>query len=334
MFTFGIAVLDVFASTPGKRNSRIAHTCVILSASWLLAGSLATAQEKTEEKKMEAKASQVIQLWPKEIPAWTPPTEQERDTSDENSRLVAGGRVIRIGNVSSPELHVYPAKKKGSSTPAGGTVVIAPGGGYSILAWDLEGTEVAHWLQGIGVNAVVLKYRVPTRNEEESWKAPVQDIQRAVSTVRSGKIASVGKEMIGVLGFSAGGNASARALTAKERHYDAADEIDQFSHRPDFGVLVYPAWLASGEPNLELIDEIQVDQNTPPAFFAHAIDDRVDCMHSIALFAAMKQHGIPSSLHVFSAGGHGFGLRQAGIVTDHWPNLCESWLKRIEVIQP
>lgn len=270
----------------------------------------------------------VVNLWGDQTPEWNAPDQDESDTSTPDSRQVAGKSVVRIGNVTTAQLHVYPS----SSTNAESTIVIAPGGGYSILAWDLEGTEVAQWLNGIGVHAVVLKYRVPTRSEDQNWKPAVQDLQRAVSLVRSGNVPGVAKKNVGVLGFSAGGNASARALTSKRRHYDPVDESDKASYKPDFGVLIYPAWLVDKDDTNELIPDIVVDETTGPAFFAHAIDDRVDCLSSVTMFAKMKKHGLKSSLHVFSAGGHGFGLRTADEVTDQWPGLCEAWLKSIEAI--
>lgn len=273
-------------------------------------------------------ATNVLSVWNGQTPEWGAPAQAESDTSNAESRNVAGKSVIRLGNVSTAQLHVF----KSSASDSKSTIVIAPGGGYSILAWDLEGTEVAQWLNGIGVDAVVLKYRVPTRSESLNWKAPVQDLQRAVSLVRSGKVPGVAKTKVGVLGFSAGGNASARALTSKIRHYDAVDDADKANFKPDFGVLVYPAWLVDKDVTTELIPELVVDETTGPAFFAHAVDDRVDCMSSVTMFAKMKEHGLPASLHVFSAGGHGFGLRKAGLVTDQWPDLCEAWLKRIEAI--
>ncbi|WP_168565517.1 alpha/beta hydrolase [Crateriforma spongiae] len=272
-------------------------------------------------------ATAVIDIWDGDAPAWNAPQAEESDTSGPDGRKVAGRSVIRLGNVSTPQLHVYPAHADGPGTS---TVVIAPGGGYSILAWDLEGTEIAAWLNSVGVDAVVLKYRVPTRSEDQKWLAPVQDIQRSIVMLRTSKVSGVNAQKIGVLGFSAGGNASARALTASTLHYAAHRPGDgKIRFQPDFGVLVYPAWLVESDEDLTLIDEITVDKNTPPAFFAHAIDDRVSCLSSVALFTEMKRNGIPSSLHVFSGGGHGFGLRQADSPTDQWPDLCATWLRQI-----
>ncbi|WP_052031962.1 alpha/beta hydrolase, partial [Novipirellula maiorica] len=235
----------------------------------------------------------IVNVWPSEPPAWTSPTEAEKDTSDQNSRQVAGKYVTRIGNVSTPQLYVYQPKADVKSDTA---IVICPGGGYSILAWDLEGTEIAEWLQEIGVTAVVLKYRVPTRSEDENWKPAVQDIQRAISLVRSGAVEGVSATRVGVLGFSAGGNASARAATASKRFYAPVDKHDQAKFVPDFAVLVYPAWLVEKDDSTRLIDDIQVSEKTPPMFFAHARDDRISCLGSVTLFTELQKHDINAAL--------------------------------------
>ena len=268
-------------------------------------------------------ASRVVDVWEK-IPAWNAPTEPETDTTKPDANKVAGKRVIRLGNVAKPELHLFPAT---GDDCADTTVVIAPGGGYSILAWDLEGTEVAQWLNSIGVSAAVLKYRVPTRSEAQNWLPAVQDIQRSISLIRSGAMKELPAKQIGVLGFSAGGNAAARSATAPKRFYDASDSSDEASFLPDFGVLVYPAWLVQKDDASKLIDDLKVTSATPPMFFAHARDDRVTCMSSVTLFAQLQRHNIAASLHVFADGGHGFGLRPNGTSEDRWPLLCESWMR-------
>lgn len=292
----------------------------MVAACWFAGGGWSQARGET----LGDPAPSVHRLWPDEPPAWQPPQEPEGDTTGEDGRLVAGKRVIRLGHVSTPQLHVY-RPPAGSDT--GTAVVICPGGGYSILAWDLEGTEIAEWLQGLGVTAAVLKYRVPTRGADQRWLAPVQDIQRAVGVIRSGGIEGVDVERVGVLGFSAGGNAAVRASVAKQRYYDAVDRHDRTSPRPDFAILVYPAWLVQQDDPTKLDEAIEVDGQTPPMFFAHARDDRVTCMSSVQLFAALIREDIPAALHVFSGGGHGFGARPTGEEHDAWPALCERWLQ-------
>ena len=272
-------------------------------------------------------ANQVISVWPDAPPAWDSPSEEEKDTTGSDGRKVADQPVIRLGFVSKPELHVYRPAKVNPSDSTETAVIICPGGGYSILAWDLEGTEIAQWLQSIGVTAIVLKYRVPTRSSETNWLAPVQDIQRSVSLVRSGTIQGISPKRVGVLGFSAGGNASARTATAEKRHYEPIDKVDDESAMPDFAVLVYPAWLVEKDDPTKLIDDLHVKQSSPPMFFAHAADDRISCMGSVTLFHELKQKGVQSSLHIFASGGHGFGGRIAGKPTDAWRDLCATWMQ-------
>ncbi|TWU41115.1 alpha/beta hydrolase [Novipirellula artificiosorum] len=288
---------------------------------------LVTAEEPAAVAAKVAEADAVVPVWPTDPPAWNAPTMAEQDTSGPDGRNVAGKSVIRLGYVTSPELHIYRAKAGVQSDTA---VVVCPGGGYSILAWDLEGTEIAELLQEMGVTAVVLKYRVPSRGEAESWKPAVQDIQRAISLVRAGAIPEVKVSKVGVLGFSAGGNASARAATATQRHYDSVDSHDQQNYLPDFAVLVYPAWLVEKDNPTQLIDGITVSDQTPPMFFAHARNDGISCLNSITLFTELQKRDKPASLHVFSGGGHGFGARPNDQETDAWPELLELWMREQE----
>lgn len=272
----------------------------------------------------QAQPDAVVPIWPKSPPVWTAPTEPERTTTGADGRTVAGRPVIRIGFVSQPELHVYRAPNPSSET----AVLVCPGGGYNILAWDLEGTEVATWLQGIGVTAVVVKYRVPTSGSDPKWLAPVQDIQRSLSLLRAGAVDGVTPKRIGVLGFSAGGNAAARTATATQRHYQAIDKHDESGCAADFAVLVYPAWLVEPDHENKLIDELKLSDKSVPMFMAHAFDDRVTCMSSVTLFSELKRLGVPSALHVFASGGHGFRARPAGQPTDAWPGLCQAWMQQ------
>ena len=294
---------------------RIRWVALVLMVTLAGDGRLAVAQT--------ADADHVVPVWPTDPPAWNVPQQTEQDTTKGDGRFVAGKRVIRLGFVSKPQLHVYRADGDASTA-----VLICPGGGYSILAWDLEGTEIATWLQGIGVTAVVLKYRVPTRNEPSNWLAPVQDIQRSLSLIRGGALDGVSPKRVGVLGFSAGGNAAARAATTTERMHDPVDELDQASVVPDFAVLVYPARLVDEDDPTRLAEGISVSEKSPPIFFAHAADDRLTCLNSVTLYQNLFRAGVTSSaLHIFSKGGHGFGGRMAGDPTDAWQDLCADWLR-------
>ncbi|MEL6109522.1 MAG: alpha/beta hydrolase [Planctomycetota bacterium] len=270
---------------------------------------------------------EVVGVWPGDPPQWTAPGSAELDTSTPDSRNVAGRSVVRLGNVSTPQLHLYPAEN------ASATVVICPGGGYTILAWDLEGTEIAQWFQSRGVSAAVLKYRVPTRQEDERWLPPVQDVQRSLAIIRGGGAKGMTRKHVGVLGFSAGGNAATKTALATKRHYEPADDYDSQSYRPDFAALIYPAYLTKQYESDEMAEDIRVTDSTPPMFLAHAYDDRLSCMGSVGLFSMLKRQGIPSSLHIFATGGHGFGGRETGSEKDLWLPLCYRWLKDLKMTE-
>jgi len=289
----------------------------------------------------------VINLWPQTPPAWNAPTESERDTSGPDGRDVAGKPVIRLGNVTTPQLHLYELTDQ--PTVDNTTILICPGGGYSILAWDLEGTEIAKRFNSLGYSAAVVKYRVPTGNADQPWVAPVQDIQRAVSHVRSSLSKMTNSEEIarvGLVGFSAGGNAAARVAAANGvRTYATIDEIDRASCKVDFAGLVYP-WLMIANPEQPetspsrkttpqgIIPDLAITDKTPPMFFAHAIDDQVSWRNSFELFSALRASGVMAELHVYANGGHGFGARDADLPVAMWPEQMATWLRVVMAGQP
>jgi glycerophosphoryl diester phosphodiesterase len=265
-------------------------------------------------------------LWPATPPGSITASGPERDTSTNDSAKVAGKPVIRLGNVSAPTLTVYPAP---AEIYTGTTVVVCPGGGYHILAWDLEGTEVCQWLNSIGVNAALLKYRVPRAQKDQVPIEPLQDVQRAISLLRSRAVElAIAENRIGVLGFSAGGNLAARAATqAMKRAYPKLDEVDSVSCRPDYAVLIYPAYLFDKKsPNL-VGDDLIIDGQTPPMFLTMAIDDPVDSENVLRMATALKQAKVPCELHLFPSGGHGYGLRPGKHAAYRWPQLAASWLR-------
>ena len=231
----------------------------------------------------------------------------------------------RVTKVSKPKITVY---KPDPSMDTGAAIVICPGGGYNILAYDLEGTEVAKWLNDIGVTGVVLHYRVPRAKEGEAYENPLKDAQRAIRLTRANADAwKINPDKIGVLGFSAGGNLAAVTSNADEPNYDAIDEADKLSARPDFTVLVYPAYLNPKDSDTELTPEAAVDETTPPAFLVHASDDRVSATGSVAYYLGLKRLNIPAELHIFPDGGHGYGLRPTDKRVTSWPDLATGWLK-------
>lgn len=261
-----------------------------------------------------------LPVWPGKAPGETevigPETEQEQRPDQ---------RVVRrLANVSTPTIAVYqpPAEKR-----CGSAVLVCPGGGYNILAMDLEGTEVAEWLNSKGVTAIVLKYRVPRRKNLPPHQAPLQDAQRAMSLARSkAKEWGIDADRIGILGFSAGGHLSAATMTNFDRRsYERIDSLDDVSSRPDFGVLVYPAYLVDKE--MQMMPELRVTAQTPPTFFAHAANDPVLPENSIGMFLALKKAGVSGELHVYASGGHGFGLRPSEHPSSKWPQRCEEWMR-------
>lgn len=271
--------------------------------------------------------AEVFDLWPGTPPGPARDIGDEKDTSTATSRKVADRHVIRLGNVSTPQVHVY-LPPEGKSN--GSSVVICPGGGFSILAWDLEGTEVAQWLTTQGITAFVLKYRVPTRMVDPIWLQPTQDAQRAISLIRSrSKDWGIDGSRVGILGFSAGGHTAIRATLTRERLYEPVDQADQQPFRPNASMLIYAAYLTNKE-NTQLAADLVVDDTTPPVFMVHAFDDRVPVQGPMLLGLALKQAGVASELHVYETGGHGYGLRAVdGLPVTTWPDRCGEWLKRI-----
>jgi acetyl esterase/lipase len=287
---------------------------VLAAALLLFASANASAADPTE----------TLNLWPDKPPGETKELPAESDLTKETDDLIAGRRLQRIGNVSTPTLAIYrPAPEKDT----GAAVVICPGGGHHILAYDLEGTEVAEWLNSIGVTGIVLKYRVPARDPERRWSAAVQDAQRAVSVVRSrAEEWKIDPARIGILGFSAGGETAGLTAILEDRQYDKIDDVDAVSSRPDFAVLVYAGGMTEKD-NKALKPYVKVTSQTPPMFLVHAIDDPVPVANSLLLTAALKEANVPAELHVYSTGGHGYGLRRTEQPVTAWPDRCTDWLR-------
>jgi acetyl esterase/lipase len=273
--------------------------------------------------KLRADKPQVLDVWPGKVPGENGKIGKEVFLEGKPGEK----SVKRLTNLSKPTITVYrPAKDKDT----GAAVLICPGGGYQILAWDLEGEEVAAWLNSVGVTGIVLKYRVPRRPDQPKNKPPIgplQDAQRALSLVRSkAREWKLDPKRIGILGFSAGGHLAAETSTNfKKRAYPAIDETDKESCRPDFAVLVYPAYLVVKDK--ELAPEIKVDKNSPPTFFAHASDDPIKAENSVFMYLALKRARVPAELHIYTSGGHGFGLRASKQPCSTWPKRCADWLR-------
>ena len=279
-------------------------------------------------------------IWPGAIPDAQPVAGPEyAETVNGAKDLVAGRPWVAVEQVSRPTMTAY--LPKGKST--GAAVVVFPGGGYSVLAIDLEGTEVCDWLTSRGIACVLLKYRVP--DSGPAWhddchcnihpKAPtaLEDAQRTVGLVRFHAAEwHIDAHKIGVLGFSAGGHLVANISTHfAQRAYAPVDAADKVSCRPDFAVAIYPGhMLENTKREFELNPEIPVTARTPPTFLLQAENDRVDGVkQSLVYYIALQGAGVPVEMHLYAQGGHAFGLRRTGLPITGWPQLVETWLETI-----
>jgi acetyl esterase/lipase len=279
-----------------------------------------------------AENHQTLQLWPNGAPGEKATTETERDTNTLNDRAVAGRKIIRLSNVTTPSMTLYPAPKDKNT---GATVIVFPGGGYRILAYDLEGTEICEWLNSIGITAVLVKYRVPEPKELPRYQQPLQDAQRAVGIVRNrAKDWAIDPQRIGVLGFSAGGHLSAvLSNTSAERTYPTVDEADRISSRPDFAILVYPAYLSVNDKGEVLAPEVKPSSGTPPTFIVQAENDHPFIGGTLLYYRALTDAKVTAEMHLYSAGGHGYGLRRTEDPVTNWPQLAEEWLRYQKVLK-
>jgi acetyl esterase/lipase len=230
--------------------------------------------------------------------------------------------VTRVRNITQPTVTVHLAEK-----PSGAGVVILPGGGFGKVVVDKEGTEAADWLNRSGVSAFVLCYRTKS-GDDPGWTRPLQDAQRTMALVRSQP------DRIGLLGFSAGGQVAARLLCDQGKlAYDRIDATDDLSHRPDFALLIYP-WKLYDPKRGELIDSLETSQHCPPTFLVHTDDDASSSLGSALFYAGLKRQRVPAELHIYTNGGHGYGLRPVeGSQISTWPARAEDWFHTRRLIQ-
>jgi acetyl esterase/lipase len=265
-----------------------------------------------------------VNLWPGPPPGEKGGLGEEKDMTKPTDNKIDGKPVIRLGNVSNPTLTVYQAPKRKNT---GATILVCPGGAYHILALDLEGTEVCEWLNSIGVNAALLKYRVPKREGLEKYTAALQDAQRAMGYLRANaKDLAIDPNRIGVLGFSAGGHLAATLCSTNSRSYERVDASDTLDSKPNFAVLIYPAYLTAKEKNDVVAPETAVTTNTPPVFIAMTEDDPVRVETALFYTLALKQAKVPVELHIYPKGGHGYGLRPGKNLVTTWPDRVKDWM--------
>lgn len=263
-----------------------------------------------------------VRLWPQGAPekpgvAVGPEHEIRREKDD---------GIKRLTNVSEPTLTVFRPER-----PNGTAVLVCPGGGYSILAIEHEGSQVCERLASLGVTPVLLKYRVPRRDPADPGREPLQDAQRAMGILRQ-RAAEFGirPDRIGILGFSAGGHlAVMTALHANERTYAADPALDAADATPNFAIPVYPAYLVGKERTFELLPEVAVTAKAPPMCLIHAHDDKgvTSASASALLYLEYKKLGLPCELHIYGSGGHGFGLKPGGLPVQSWFDRVADWMR-------
>jgi len=283
-----------------------------------------------------------LPLWPGAIPDAQPLKASESMAVSGPKDFISGHPVTAISNVSRPTMTVY--SPRGNNT--GVAMVVFPGGGYSILAIDLEGTEVCDWLTSRGITCVLLKYRVPDSgpayhndchcNIHPKAPTALEDAQRAVGLTRFHAAEyHIDPHKIGVIGFSAGGHMVANISTHyNHRSYNPVDAADKVSCRPDFAVAIYPGHMLENTTKpYELNPEIPVTANTPPTFLLQNEDDYVDGVkQSLVYYIALKNAKVPVEMHLYAQGGHAFGLRPTKFPATRWPKLVETWLSTIGML--
>lgn len=278
----------------------------------------------------------VVDLWPGKTPGdiGIPGEEKSRI---HNSPIVGPTKLVT--NVTKPTLTVYqPPREKNTGT----AMVICPGGGYWDLFWDLEGEEVAAWLNANGMTGIILKYRVPRRPGEtrgEPPPGPQLDAQRSMSVVRSRAAEwGINPDRIGMIGFSAGGHlAFATATNFEQRLYDRIDAADDVSSRPNFAVLCYSGFLKAKDKD-EIRADLRIPSGTPPILLAHASDDNEkaggsNAENSAIMYVALKRASIPAELHIYATGDHDFGVRDNEKLPSSWTRLCLNWLRSFKLLE-
>jgi len=277
-----------------------------------------------------------VLIWPDTPPDARPSPKPESATAVVKD-TVAGKPWTAVESVAQPTMTVYSPTAKNT----GAAVIVFPGGGYEILAIDLEGSEVCDWLASQGITCVLLKYRVPAQRSAPDWGAypqssmALEDAQRILGLVRLRAAEwHIDPHKVGVMGFSAGGHLVAAISTHYEqRLYPFIDAADQLSCRPDFAIAMYPGHLWVDEKHFKLNPNVPVTAQTPPTFLLQNEDDRVDNVNdSLVYYIALKNAGVPVEMHLYAQGGHGFGLRRTNLPATDWPQLVERWLHTIGIL--
>jgi acetyl esterase/lipase len=282
----------------------------------------------------------VVDVWPGKVP---PGDDASKIGEEKFIALKVEGKPYEVfgkptkwlTNVTKPTLTISrPARERDT----GVAMIICPGGGYHNLGWDIEGEEVAEWLNSVGITGIILKYRCPRRPSDvkgEPAPGPLKDAQRAVSLVRSrAKEWGIDPNRIGMVGFSAGGHlVGATATSFDKRTYEPVDDVDKISCRPDFAIMLYSGYFKAKDKDA-LIPEMRVPPQTPPCLLVHATDDKISMVdHSVTMYLALKRAGVPTEMHIYAAGGHGFGVRKSDLPCCAWTDRCLEWLRNQRMLK-
>ena len=263
-----------------------------------------------------------LKLWPE-----GPPTAMAPKSEATIKLIQSYGGVgpNRISDVSDPTITIYQPEK-----PNGTSVIVAPGGGFMFLSYAHEGTQVCEWLNSLGVTAVLLKYRTPTRDEKEMFELPVQDAQRALGLVRQHAAEwRLDPQRVGLLGFSAGANLAGHATWDRgPRTYPQKPTIDD-PRGPNFLIFIYGGGFLDKDDKSKFRPGFSVPADAPPVFFLVAHDDKTNPVEAALLYLEYKQRDLSAELHICAKGGHGFGMRKDGKPINDWPQRCAEWMKSL-----
>lgn len=255
----------------------------------------------------------------------------DRETGQK--KLVGGAPYSYVENVTRPTITIYPPEAHNT----GAAVIVYPGGGFNVLAIDIEGTEACDWLTSNGITCILLKYRVPCDHQGAYNECPQahQDAQRAMRVVRSRASEwRIDPGRIGVIGFSAGAHMAIMSSTRFDHTYAPVDRVDSLSSRPDFALVLYAGRVAYRQMNFAPNPDIVVTERTPPTFLVHSFDDPMNLVENALIYAAaLRKARVPSEIHIFATGGHAFGLRRIESSATAWPRLAEAWMRGIGVLE-
>lgn len=262
-----------------------------------------------------------LKIWPGAVPG-----ESSFDASKVTPPAPRNDGIERIALVTEPTLTYYPAP---AHLNTGTAVLIFPGGGYNILAWTHEGEEMAAWFNRLGVNAALLKYRVPRRDPDTPHEQPLKDAQRGLALLRANAAAwGFAPDRVGLMGFSAGGHlAVMTAVSGAERTYPRQDDTDDLVRAPDFLMPIYPAYLGDERTAGELYPNVKVTPAFPPTFVAVTHDDVLRGLNAAKLYIALRTANVPAELHIYTRGGHGYGIRPSANPVSTWHHRLEDWLR-------